>query len=131
MQPINMVKEDNRSDIIEKGDIFFFYRPKVGTEEVENIRDVQRFYMVTSPEVVKNKKKKDIYRLFLVGQKQLPEIVEGKSTSEEKNWALNVLTTYIIQMIYIMNFCQLNIPQKLEVDEDLPLLLRLEKESIQ
>jgi Protein of unknown function (DUF2795) len=95
MQSINMVKEDNRSDVIEKGDIFFFYRPKVGTEEVENIRDVQRFYMVTSPEDVKKKnKKKDIYRLFLVGQKQLPEIVEGKSTSEEKNWALNVLTTY-------------------------------------
>jgi Protein of unknown function (DUF2795) len=92
MQSINMVKEDNRSNIIEKGDIFFFYRPKVGTEEVENISDVQRFYMVTSPEDVK--KKKDIYRLFLVGQKQLPEIVEGKSTSEEKNWALNILTTY-------------------------------------
>src|SRR5919202_3645189 len=35
----------------------------------------------------------DIYRLFLVGQKQLPEIVEGKSTSKERNWALNTLTT--------------------------------------
>jgi hypothetical protein len=31
-------------------EIFFFYRPKVGTQEVENIGDVQRFYMVTSPE---------------------------------------------------------------------------------
>jgi hypothetical protein len=28
-----------------------------------------------------------------VGQKQLPEIVEGKSISEEKNWAVNILTT--------------------------------------
>src|ERR687889_218493 len=86
-----MVKEDKKSImIIEQGDIFFFYRPKVDTEEVKDIEDVQRFYMVTSPE---EKKKNNIYRLFLIGQKQLPEIVEGKSTSEEKNWALNILTT--------------------------------------
>ena len=38
--------------------------------------------MVTSPE--EQEKNKDVYRLFLVGQKQLPEIVEGKSTSKEK-----------------------------------------------
>ena len=82
-----MVRRDNRSEIIEQGDIFFFYRPKVGAEEVGDIKDIQRFYIVTSPE--DNNK----YRLFLVGQKQLPEIVEGKSTSEEKNWALNILTT--------------------------------------
>ncbi|MFL6376504.1 MAG: DUF2795 domain-containing protein [Nitrososphaeraceae archaeon] len=89
-----MVKEDNKeSQIIEHGDIFFFYRPKVGTEEVEDIEDVQRFYMITSPEDGGKTKKKDVYRLFLVGQKQLPEIVEGKSTSKERNWALNTLTT--------------------------------------
>jgi hypothetical protein len=83
-----MVKEKG-SEIIEQGDIFFFYRPKVDTEEVEHIKDVQRFYMITSPE----KRNKNIYRLFLIGQKQLPEIVEGRSTSKERNWALNVLTT--------------------------------------
>jgi Protein of unknown function (DUF2795) len=75
-----------KSQVIEQGDIFFFYRPKVGKEEVDGIEDVQRFYMVTAPEGGK-------YRLFVVGQKQLPEIVEGKSTSEEKNWALNILST--------------------------------------
>jgi hypothetical protein len=90
-----MVKEDKKKsiEIIEQGDIFFFYRPKVDTEEVKDIKDVQRFYMVTTPEEEKEKEKNDIYRLFLIGQKQLPEIVEGKSTSEEKNWALNILTT--------------------------------------
>jgi len=94
-----MVKVDKESQIIEHGDIFFFYRPKVGTEEVEDIGDVQRFYMITSPKDGhssrgggKTKKdKEDIYRLFLVGQKQLPEIVEGESSSKERNWALNVL----------------------------------------
>jgi hypothetical protein len=49
--------------------------------------------MVTSPEREKRSDNKDIYRLFLIGQKQLPEIVEGKSTSKERNWALNTLTT--------------------------------------
>src|SRR5215204_4982232 len=90
-----MVKEDKKKsiEIIEQGDIFFFYRPKVDTEEVKDIKDVQRFYMVTTPEEEKEKKN-NIYRLFLLGQKQLPEIVEGKSTSEEKNWALNILTSY-------------------------------------
>lgn len=48
--------------------------------------------MVTSPNE-QQKQKNNVYRLFLVGQKQLPEIAEGKSTSEEKNWALNILTT--------------------------------------
>src|SRR5919198_4700730 len=91
---IKMVKEDRSSEVIERGDIFFFYRPKVGVEEVEDIKDVQRFYMITSPENGKKTTKKgNIYRLFLIGQKQLPEIVEGKATSKERNWALNILTT--------------------------------------
>jgi hypothetical protein len=97
-----MVKEDNsdkESQIIEQGDIFFFYRPKVGTEEVEDIGDVQRFYMIISSDDDDGysgragKRKGTIYRLFLIGQKQLPEIIEGKSTSKERNWALNTLTT--------------------------------------
>jgi Protein of unknown function (DUF2795) len=92
-----MVKEGN-SEIIEHGDIFFFYRPKVGTEEVEDIEDVQRFYMITSSQ--DGKTKKSIYRLFLVGQKQLPEIAEGKTTSNERNWALNTLTTSNSRGIY-------------------------------
>jgi hypothetical protein len=88
-----MANEDKGSEVIEHGDIFFFYRPKVGAEEVEGIEDVQRFYMITTPEEKRNNNNKNIYRLFLIGQKQLPEIVEGKSTSKERNWALNTLTT--------------------------------------
>ena len=96
-----MVKKEDGSETIEQGDIFFFYRPKVGTEEVEGIEDVQRFYMVTSSaEDIHGKKKEKVYRLFLVGQKQLPEIVEGKSTSKERNWALNILTTSNVQDIH-------------------------------
>ena len=82
------MSREGKSQIIEQGDILFFYRPKVGTEEVSDTEDVQRFYMVTAPEKADSK-----YRLFVLGRKQLPEIVEGKSTSEERNWALNTLTT--------------------------------------
>lgn len=76
---------------IEHGDIFFFFRPKIeATEEIKGLKDVQRFYMVISHE---DSKAKHAYRLFLLGSKQLPEIVEGKSKSTERNWALNILTT--------------------------------------
>jgi hypothetical protein len=84
---MHMSRED-KSKIVEQGDIFFFYRPRVGTKEVSHVADVQRFYMVIAPEENDSK-----YRLFILGRKQLPEIVEGKSTSEERNWALNTLTT--------------------------------------
>ncbi|MFL6494074.1 MAG: hypothetical protein ACJ70N_04650 [Nitrososphaera sp.] len=69
-----MSRED-ASRIVEQGDIFFFYRPKVGAEEVSSTEDVQRFYMVTALEEKDRK-----YRLFILGRKKLPEIVEGKST---------------------------------------------------
>src|ERR1043166_10030017 len=82
-------KDDSRKrgKIIEHGDIFFFYRPKIDAEEVSSVEDVQRFYMVTSPD------KSEINRVFLIGQKQLPEITEGRSSSEERNWALNGVTS--------------------------------------
>jgi hypothetical protein len=82
------MSREEKSQIIEQGDIFFFYRAKVGTQEVSSVEDVQRFYMATAPEGKKAK-----YRLFVVGRKQLPEIEKGKATSEERNWALNTLTT--------------------------------------
>ena len=84
------ISKDNKNDrFIENGDIFFFYRPKIDTEEVKDIEDVQRFYMVTCNDINKNKN----YRLFMFGSKKMPEIVEGKSGSEERNWALNILSS--------------------------------------
>jgi hypothetical protein len=82
------MSKEGKPQIVEQGDIFFLYRPKVGAEEISDTEDVQRFYMVTAPEEKDSK-----YRLFILGRKRLPEIVEGRSTSEERNWALNILTT--------------------------------------
>jgi hypothetical protein len=76
-----MVNRNNRSEVIEQGDILLLYRPKVITKGVKGIMNVQRFYMITSSE------DNNRYRLS--------EIVEGKSTSE--NWALNILTPLIQQ----------------------------------
>jgi hypothetical protein len=87
---------------IETGDIFFFYRPKIDTKEVKDIEDVQRFYMVTCNDINKNtnKNKNKKYRLFMLGSKKMPEILEGKSGSEERSWALNILTTSNADVIH-------------------------------
>jgi flagellar biosynthesis regulator FlaF len=46
-----MVREDysNKSEIIEQGDAYFF-RPKVDTEVLEDITDIQGFYMIITQE---------------------------------------------------------------------------------
>jgi hypothetical protein len=51
------VNDNNEVEILEQGDIYFFYRPKKGAEEVKGIKDVRRFFMVTAPEENGSKKK--------------------------------------------------------------------------
>ena len=48
---------------LEEGDLFFFYRARVGAEEVRGREDVQRLYMVLAA-----KRPKKIYRLFVIGR---------------------------------------------------------------
>jgi hypothetical protein len=36
------------AQVLEQGDICFFYRPKKAAEEVKDIEDVRRFFMVTA-----------------------------------------------------------------------------------
>ena len=84
--------------ILEFGDIYFFYRPKVSSQEVKSIDDVRRFFMVTAPEETAtastkrngNKEKKthrQLYRLFVIGKKSLPEIRQSEARSSERYWA--------------------------------------------
>lgn len=74
------------SEVIEIGDIYFFYRPKVNAEEISSIDDVQRFYLVLMPD------HREKGRLFLVGKKRLPEITKGKPKSTAREWMMNSLT---------------------------------------
>src|SRR5215204_4031283 len=84
--------------ILEQGDIFFFFRPKVSAKDIKSIEDVRRFYMVLSPEEEQkiiddtnnndtNPKEKKIYRLFIIGKKSLPEIRKTEARSSERFWA--------------------------------------------
>src|SRR5918995_1227806 len=83
-------------DILEYGDIYFFYRPKVGSQEIKSIDDVRRFFMVTAPEETttntnrsdeKEKTHSRYYRLFVIGKKSLPEIRKSEARSSERFWA--------------------------------------------
>jgi hypothetical protein len=75
--------------ILEYGDIYFFYRPKVSSQEVKSIDDVRRFFMVTAPEEITTNTKRNggkekkthrrLYRLFVIGKKSLPEIRKSEA----------------------------------------------------
>ncbi len=54
-------------EILERGNIYFFYRPAVGEEAPKGLVDVQRFHFVLSPE------RRDLFRMITVGKKRLPE----------------------------------------------------------
>ncbi|OMO49941.1 hypothetical protein COLO4_38280 [Corchorus olitorius] len=43
-------RDDAQVEIQERGEIFFFYRPKVNKEEAHSVDDVQRLYIVLRPE---------------------------------------------------------------------------------
>lgn len=76
-----MAEDQDRDDtaILEQGNIYFVYRPKVKgageADSVSGLDDVQRAYIVLSPHG------KNQVRLLAIGQKQLPDISGG-----EKNW---------------------------------------------
>ncbi|HYY50281.1 MAG TPA: hypothetical protein VE643_05360 [Nitrososphaeraceae archaeon] len=71
----------NNVEILEQGDIYFFYRPKKAAEEVKGIEDVRRFFMVTAPE------DGQLYRLFVIGKKSLPEVRKTEARASERYWA--------------------------------------------
>jgi hypothetical protein len=83
----NNNNDTNQSEILEQGDIYFFYRPKKGAEEVKSIEDVRRFFMVTAPEEEKNNNKSRLYRLFIIGKKSLPEVRKTEARASERYWA--------------------------------------------
>jgi hypothetical protein len=80
------------AEILEQGDIYFFYRLKKDTKQVKGLEDIRRFFMVTAPEkrsrVEKNSSNKsDLYRLFVIGKKSLPEVRKTEARASERYWA--------------------------------------------
>ncbi|NIC06595.1 DUF2795 domain-containing protein [Billgrantia bachuensis] len=74
------------ADHVEKGEIYFFYRPKVNAAKVQSLDDVQRLHVVLVPD------DREAARLLLVGKKRLPEIVKGKPKSTAREWMMVDLT---------------------------------------
>ncbi|KAJ0914723.1 hypothetical protein HanPSC8_Chr06g0241791 [Helianthus annuus] len=104
-------EEENTPDveIQERGDIYFFYRPKVGEEDPHTSDDVQRLYIVLRPHTStqdkqqqEKKKKKEppqeksmLLRLIVMGKKSLPD----PSKRGRPYWGFVELVTTKIQDI--------------------------------
>ena len=71
-----MSQNKSNIEILEKGNIYFGYTPKVERDEVEGMSDVRQFFFVLAPHG------KQSYRLIVIGKKRFPE-VEG---SNNNNW---------------------------------------------
>lgn len=67
--------EHPEAETAERGDIFFFYRPKVNEHDPEGLDDVQRFH------VVMRKRGGHLFRLLTIGRKRLPDIGD-----HEREW---------------------------------------------
>jgi hypothetical protein len=55
------------STVLERGELFFFYRPRVASTGVHSLEDVQRFFFILKP------RRRRLYRRIIVGPKRLPD----------------------------------------------------------
>jgi hypothetical protein len=69
-------QKNGQVELLERGEIFFLYRPAVEEEEVKGLEDVQRFFMLLHPEGSQN------HRLIIIGKKKLPEA----DKTDERYW---------------------------------------------
>jgi hypothetical protein len=60
----------SKTKILEQGDIFFLYRPKVNVQLARGIEDIQRFYVILKPSGM------ILFRRIIVGEKRLPDVGE-------------------------------------------------------
>lgn len=57
---------DGQDEVVEEGDIYFVYRPRVGEGQAAGLEDVQRFYMIMKPHGQAR------FRVAVLGRKRLP-----------------------------------------------------------
>jgi hypothetical protein len=69
-KPVRSDRSNTGEAIVEKGDIFFAYRPRIGEDEIEGLADIQRFFMVLKPEG------QNFVRVAILGRKRLPQAEE-------------------------------------------------------
>ena len=84
------------SDVLEEGDIFFFYRPRVEVEEVRGREDVQRLYMIMTP----RRPRPGPFRVLVIGRKRLPEIIPGLAGTGRRSSRLPTIPkTYAVSCV--------------------------------
>lgn len=71
-----MADMDKDVGTLEKGNIYFLYRPRVQEESPDGIEDVERFYVVLSPDDRK------VLRLLVLGRKKAPDAEQAA----ERTW---------------------------------------------
>ncbi|MFW5955290.1 MAG: hypothetical protein ACOCSK_00940 [Rhodothermales bacterium] len=69
-------------DVLERGNIYFFYRPAIEQEQPERLVDLQDISLILSPN------NSDVFRRIVIGQKTLPEPEE-----HGRHWAFVDLVT--------------------------------------
>lgn len=62
--------------VLERGDLFFLYRPNEDRYEPGGLLDVRRFYMVLHPQGLER------FRLIAIGKKKLPGVADGS----QRHW---------------------------------------------
>jgi hypothetical protein len=72
-----------RVQILETGNVAFFYRPKEGILHPKSPDDLERAYFVLFPDDQQHHQN----RLFIVAHGVFPAIVPGKALPEERDWA--------------------------------------------
>lgn len=73
------------TELVEEGEIYFFYRNKIDVEQAKSRDDVQRMYVVLVPD------SEDKARMFVVGKKRLPAVDpdrEDRPESERREWMM-------------------------------------------
>ena len=68
---------EESGNVLERGDLFFFYRPDADEEAPHGLLDVRRFHLILRPE------RGDIVRIITIGRKTLP----GSGAGGANHWA--------------------------------------------
>lgn len=71
-------------ETLERGNVYFFYRPRVEEEEPEGKEDLQNLHLVLSPHGG------DDYRLGIIGRKRLPD----PEARQERMWGFVEMVTH-------------------------------------
>jgi hypothetical protein len=70
------IEPRSKINVLERGDLYYLYRPHVEEYAPGGLLDVRRFYMVLHPEG------RDRFRLIAIGKKRLP----GEQDEVERHW---------------------------------------------